>query len=71
MYEPKIGDRVIIKDRPDWPLPGGYRLANLEAKVINIDDEISRYIWVIPDKDITGLDIRIPLAFQAEAVEKI
>ena len=31
-----VGDLVRINDRPEWPSPPGYRLANLEGKVISI-----------------------------------
>ncbi|OGO20847.1 MAG: hypothetical protein A2144_14510 [Chloroflexi bacterium RBG_16_50_9] len=34
MAEIKVGDRVRIKDRKDWPKPPGYRLANSEGTVV-------------------------------------
>lgn len=33
------GDMVRIKERPEWPSPPGYRLANLEGKVISISEQ--------------------------------
>ena len=30
----KVGDRVRIKDRADWPTPPGYRLAKAEGMVV-------------------------------------
>ena len=71
MIEIKEGDRVKIKDRPDWPLPNGYKLANAEGTVFEIIDEPKGYVTVILDKDLTGIDTSVPLAFRIEAVEKI
>ena len=71
MIDIKEGDRVRIKDRPDWPLPTGYKLANAEGRVFEITEEPEGYITVLLDKDITGIDTSIPLAFRIEAVEKI
>ena len=34
-----VGDMVRIKDRSEWPSPPGYRLANLEGKVISIREQ--------------------------------
>ena len=33
MAKIKVGDRVRIKDRANWPSPPGYRLANAEGTV--------------------------------------
>jgi hypothetical protein len=71
MTDIKEGDRVRIKDRPDWPLPTGYKLANAEGQVFEIVEEPAGYVTVLLDKDITGIDTSIPLAFRVEAVEKI
>ena len=30
----KVGDRVRIKGRENWPIPPGYRLANAEGTVV-------------------------------------
>jgi hypothetical protein len=68
----KAGDRVRVKDRPDWPLPTGYRLANLEGRIYDVIDEPEGYVLVLLDKEnATGLDPRVPLGFQASALEKI
>ena len=72
MSEFKAGDRVRVKPRPDWPMPMGYKLANLEGKVYDVIDEPAGYVLVLLDKeDATGLDSRVPLGFQAGALEKI
>lgn len=36
-----IGDRVRIKNQPDWPTPPGYRFAGAEGTVVESDfDEL-------------------------------
>jgi hypothetical protein len=67
----RVGDRVKIFDRPDWPVPTGYKLANLEGRIAEIVEDPEGYVTVLLDKDAAGIDTRIPLAFRAEAVEKI
>jgi len=72
MSDIKPGDRVRVKERPDWPMPTGYRLANLEGHVFDVIDNPEGYVLVLLDKeDATGLDTRVPLGFRAEALEKI
>ena len=71
MIDIKEGDRVRIKDRPDWPLPAGYQPANVEGKVFEVIDEPAGYVTVLLDQNVTGIDTGIPLAFRIEAVEKI
>jgi hypothetical protein len=37
----RTGDKVRIKDQPDWPTPPGYRFAGAEGTVIESDfDEL-------------------------------
>jgi hypothetical protein len=67
----KKGDRIRIKDRPDWPIPAGYKLANSEGRVVEVIEEPEGYITVLVDKNTTGIDASIPLGFRVEAVEKI
>lgn len=71
MTDIKAGDRVRIKERPDWPMPMGYKLANEEGQVAEVIEEPKGYVTVLLDRDITGIDRSIPLAFRLEAVEKI
>jgi len=35
----KIGEKVIIKDRPEWPSPPGYILANALGEITDIQSE--------------------------------
>ena len=57
MAEFKIGDKVRIKDRTDWPSPPGYRLANAEGVVAKWNDleevmaDFQDFIYVRLDKD--------------------
>lgn len=34
MSKLKIGDRVRVKNRPEWPAPPGYRFADAEGVVV-------------------------------------
>ena len=67
----KAGDRVRMKERPDWPMPGGYKLANSEGRVVEVTEEPEGYAKVLLDKNVTGIDARIPLGFRVECLEKI
>ena len=74
MSDINVGDRVRIKDRSDWPLPSGYQLAQHEGTVFELVEETEGYqgyITVLLDKDTSGIDKSIPLAFRIESVEKI
>jgi hypothetical protein len=65
------GDRVRVKDRPDWPLPTGYKLAGHEGRVFDTLDEPEGYVFVLMDDEASGIDIRVPLGFRVDALEKI
>ena len=67
----KVGDRVRIKDRPDWYLPTGYKLASAAGRVAEVIEEAEGYASILLDKELTGIDKSIPLAFRVEALEKI
>ena len=71
MIDIKVGDRVRIKDRPDWPMPTGYKLANAEGQVVEVIEVPEGYVTVKLDKELTGIDTRIPLGFRVETLEKI
>jgi hypothetical protein len=38
MIENRIGKRVRVKDRPEWPSPPGFRLAGAEGTVVKWTD---------------------------------
>lgn len=80
MTEIKVGDRVRVKDRPDWPSPPGYRLANSEGTVIQIWEEnapehaeiFNEYVEVKLEKtESSEMDISHSYNFRREALEKI
>lgn len=77
MAEIKIGDKVRIKDRKDWPSPPGYRLANSEGTVVKICEwadileEFPEYFKVRIEKTKADVKIGTELLFRAENLEKI
>ena len=71
MADIKRGDKVRIKDRPDWWLPSGYKLADATGVVADVIEEPEGYVTVAFDTDIAGIDRRIPLGFRRENIEKI
>ena len=44
----KVGDRVKVLDRKDWP--GGYKIANWEGKITEVKDDPSGYVVMKADK---------------------
>ena len=73
MAEIKVGDKVRIKDRPDWVSPPGYKLANSEGRVIQVGEPelFEGFVEIQLEKTEAGIDIDTPLTFRLEAVEKI
>jgi hypothetical protein len=66
-----IGDRVKIKNRTDWYIPTGYKVANVEGSVFEFVAELPGYVLVLLDEEVTGIDKNVPLAFRIDAVDKI
>jgi hypothetical protein len=74
MSKIKAGDMVKLKDRPDWPSPPGYKLANSEGEVASVDEEqgFVAIRLVKTDTDIPKeLPIDATLTFRLEDVEKV
>jgi len=77
MIEVKVGDRVRIKDRPDWPNPPGYRLKNSEGTVVEWfewDEPMAEFqdcIHVKLDKCLIMEYIGNTMPFEALYLEKI
>jgi hypothetical protein len=67
----QAGARVRIKDRPDWPMPGGYKLAKQTGTVYQVIDAPKGYVLLQLDEAATGIDTRVPLGFRTEAIEPI
>jgi hypothetical protein len=59
----KVGDRVKVKDRPGWL--GGYKIANWEGAVVEVEDDPVGYIIMKADK--TGYN----MAFPENELEKV
>ncbi len=68
MAEIKVGDRVRIKDRPDWP--GGYKMANSEGSVIEVHEPWG-YVVIHLEKTDASIDLGTTLTLREDAVEKI
>ena len=70
-----IGDRVRIKNRKDWPSPPGYKLANSEGQVVEVEDwaeeDVEGFIKVQLQKTKSDFEIGTQLTLRSEAVEKI
>ncbi len=64
----KTGDRVRIKDRPDWP--GKYRLANSEGTVVGLKEDAG-FVTIHLEKTTCDVERGVALSFRIDAVEKI
>jgi acyl dehydratase len=64
----KVGDRVKIKDRPDWP--GQYKLAGSEGSIIELQDPAG-YVIIHIEKTEAKVRPGTTLVFRSDAVEKI
>ena len=74
MSKIKVGDRVRIKDRPDWPTPPGYRLAKSEGEVtsVNVEDGFVSLRLVKTKTDLPKLQPKdFAFTFRLDDVEKI
>jgi hypothetical protein len=77
MAEFKIGDRVKIKDRPDWPSKPGYLLAGSEGVIARWSNwpelftDYPEYVWVIIDKPARPDDQGRDVVLRTENLEKI
>ena len=63
MSDFKVGDRVKVSDRPDWP--GGYPLANWEGEVVEVKEDPAGYVLMKATR--TGYNT----AFHESELEKI
>lgn len=75
----KIGDRVRIKDREDWPNPPGYVFAGAEGTVVvwseyeGVMDDFQDYAHIKIDKanDAGKVYIDSTFPFQVDKLEKL
>ena len=52
----KVGDKVIVKDRPGWP--GGYKIANWKGVIVEVKEDPAGYVIMKADK--TGYNMAFP-----------
>ncbi len=71
MAEIKEGDRVRVKDRPEWAKPPGYKLANSEGVVVSLREPEGFFVVVRLDKTEADIYLGTNLAFRTDAIEKI
>jgi len=71
MADIKVGDRIRIKDRPDWPSPPGYRLANMEGKVYQVWEEAGFFMFRLETTNIDVLEPDTSMVFPVDSIEKI
>lgn len=76
MSKLKVGERVRVKDRIDWPSPPGYRLAASEGVVTKIWESgglevFQDYIQVKLEKSGPDVDISHTYNFRIENLERI
>ena len=77
MADIKVGDKVRVKDRKDWPSPPGYRLAKSEGTVVKwvefekVMEDFQNYVHVNVEKSGAEEFIGLNVVFRAENLEKI
>jgi len=77
MAEIKVGDKVRVKNRKDWPSPPGYRLANAEGTVIKwvewdeTMEEFRDYALVRLEKTVAEEYIGKAEVFRVANLEKV
>lgn len=77
MAEIKIGDKVRVKDRQDWPTPPGYKLAGSEGVAVKICEwpevleEFPEYVKVQIEKTKADVKVGTTMLFREENLEKI
>jgi hypothetical protein len=64
----KVGNRIKIKDRPGWPSPPGYQLANSEGDVISVREE-EGFVTIRLGKTSTDIPTGTSLTFRLESIE--
>jgi hypothetical protein len=77
--ELKPGERVRVKNRPDWPSPPGFRLVNSEGIVVRIWEkdipdgpkEFEEYIEIKLEKADVDINLAHTYTFRLENLKKI
>lgn len=68
MEKLQAGDKVKVKDRPEWP--GRYRLAGTEGTIVELQ-EPAGYVMINVKKTEADVSIGTTVTFRSDAVEKI
>jgi ribosomal protein L19 len=68
MAEFQVGDRVRVKDRPEWP--GRYKLTGSEGSITRLQ-EPAGYVMVRVERTEASVIPGTTLVFRSDAVEKI
>jgi len=79
MAKIKVGDKVRIKKRTDWPSPPGYRLANAEGTAVkwveseDVMEDFQDYVYIQLEKAEGEGKVYIgnKMFFRAEDLERI
>jgi hypothetical protein len=58
-----VGDKVKVLDKPGWP-EGGYKLANLEGKIVEVIENPGGYVLIQTYKN------RYKMTFHENELEK-
>jgi len=67
----KKGDKIRIKPRPDWEIPGEYPLTGETAYVYELPVDVPGYVYAVMDNDCTSIDPRAVVGFRMDMIEKI
>jgi hypothetical protein len=70
MNQIKVGDRILIKERTDWPSPPGYQLAKSTGNVTSVSKE-EGFVTIHLEKSNSGIAEGTTLVLRLENVEKI
>lgn len=76
MAKYKLGDRVRVKDRKDWPSPPGYRLAGSEGTVVKICEwpeileDFPEYFKVQIEKTRADVEVGTKMLLREENLER-
>ena len=70
MHSYKVGDKVRIKDRSDWPSPPGYQLAGSEGSLTEVREE-DGFIMMRLEKTGAPMKPGTTVALRIEAIEPL
>lgn len=73
MADIKVGDKIRVKDRENWPTPPGFRLAGSEGPVSQVieDGFVAFRLEKTNSDEQLGVDPGMTVVLRLEQVEKI